>query len=96
MMTDMPNERVIAESLRPGAELAVPERRPAGVSRVDVVDSVVARQPPVWTVVDVSAPLERAGGLASALAVASDGPGWYADFWAGDDHATERRRTGLA
>ncbi|MEU4424868.1 hypothetical protein AB0F81_29970 [Actinoplanes sp. NPDC024001] len=79
--------RIIAESLRPGAELDVPGLTLTRVSRQDVSGSVAAGQPPVWTLIDVAAPAASAGPLAAALstALAAEG-GWYADFRDGPDH----------
>ncbi|GAA2691432.1 hypothetical protein [Actinoplanes palleronii] len=56
------------------------------VSRVSVTEPGPA-QPPVWTLLDVTAPDERAEELAAALSagLAADG-GWYADFRSGTGH----------
>jgi hypothetical protein len=78
--------RIILESLRVGAELAVPELRVVRVGRHDVAGSAPVAQPAVWTILDVEAPDERAGELAESLAAALDGRGWYADFRVGGDH----------
>jgi hypothetical protein len=77
----------LTESLRPGAVLEVPELRVVQVWREDVSASAAPSQPPVWTLLDVEAPDERAGELADALAAAllAEG-GWYADFRVGADH----------
>jgi hypothetical protein len=79
--------RILAESLRPGVVLDVPDLRITRVAREDVSASAAPTQPPVWTVIDVEAPDERAGELADALAAGllADG-GWYADFRVGADH----------
>jgi hypothetical protein len=78
--------RIIAESLRPGTELAVPGLALTSLTRVDVAASAGPGQPPVWTLIDVAAPNAAAGQLAAALstALAADG-GWYADFRDGPD-----------
>ncbi|GAA5135278.1 hypothetical protein GCM10023320_64500 [Pseudonocardia adelaidensis] len=79
--------RILAESLRPGAVLEVPDLRVARMWREDVSASAGPGQPPVWTLLDVEAPDERAGELADALAAAiSAEGGWYADFRVGGDH----------
>jgi hypothetical protein len=78
---------LLAESLRVGAELAVPDVRLTRLVRRDVSDSVVESQPDVWTFVEFEAPDHRADELAQALAaalIAEDG--WYADFDVGPDH----------
>jgi hypothetical protein len=78
---------ILAESLRPGAVLEVPDLRIARVWREDVSASTAPTQPPLWTFLDVEAPDERAGALADALAATlSDDGGWYADFRVGADH----------
>ncbi|BCJ48127.1 hypothetical protein GCM10010168_24870 [Actinoplanes ianthinogenes] len=78
--------RILAESLRPGAALTVPGLELTRVSRITIT-SPGPGQPPVWTLLDVTAPDERAEELAAALSAAlhADG-GWYADFRAGADH----------
>ncbi|MFC3986996.1 hypothetical protein [Actinoplanes siamensis] len=78
--------RIVAESLRPGAALVVPGLEATRVSRVSV-SAPAAGQPPIWTLLDVTAPDERAEELAAALsaALAADG-GWYADFRVGAAH----------
>jgi hypothetical protein len=83
----MLNARVLAESLRVGVDLAVPDLRVTRVGRHDVSASVVATQPKVWTFLDLEAPDERADELAGALADALlPDDGWYADFSVGDEH----------
>jgi hypothetical protein len=79
--------RILTESLRPGVVLEVPDLRVTRICREDVSASAGSAQPPVWTILDVEAPAERAGELADALAAAllADG-GWYADFRVGPDH----------
>ncbi|GIE88328.1 hypothetical protein [Actinoplanes regularis] len=78
--------RILAESLRPGAALAVPGLELTRVSRVNVA-APAAGQPSVWTLLDVAAPVERVEELAAALsaALAADG-GWYADLRSGAEH----------
>jgi hypothetical protein len=78
---------ILAESLRPGAVLEVPDLRVVRLWREDVSASAAPDQPPLWTLLDVEAPDERADELADALAAAllSEG-GWYADFRVGADH----------
>ncbi len=78
--------RIVAESLRPGAALAVAGLELTRVSRV-AVSAPGPGQPGVWTLLDVAAPAERSEELAAALSAAllADG-GWYADFRSGGDH----------
>ncbi|WIM92692.1 hypothetical protein ACTOB_004645 [Actinoplanes oblitus] len=78
--------RILAESLRPGAALTVPGLELTRVSRVTITDPAPG-QPSIWTLLDITAPDERAEELAAALSavLAADG-GWYADFRAGADH----------
>jgi hypothetical protein len=79
--------RIIAESLRTGAELALPELTLTRLGRHDVSDSTVPSQPPIWTFLDVEAPDDFAEALAQALGDAlRPDDGWYADFVVGDDH----------
>jgi hypothetical protein len=73
--------RIIAESLRPGADLEVPGLRLVRVGRYDVAGSAVAGQPSVWTFLDVEGPPE----LFDAVAALLGAPGWYADFRDGTD-----------
>jgi len=79
--------RVLAESLRIGVDLTVPDLRVTRVGRHDVSASTAGSQPGVWTFLDLEAPDERADDLARALADAlrSD-DGWYADFSVGEEH----------
>ena len=78
--------RIIAESLRPGVELAVPGLRLTRMARVEVPDGSPT-QPRIWTLIDVAGPDEIADELGAALAEALvDGPDWYADFSTGPDH----------
>ena len=79
--------RVLAESLRVGVDLAVPDLRMTRVGRRDVSGSVVPTQPSVWTFLDLEAPDDRADELARALADALlPDDGWYADFSVGGEH----------
>ncbi|BCY10411.1 hypothetical protein [Actinoplanes sp. L3-i22] len=78
--------RIVAESLRAGAALAVPGLELARVSRVGV-SAPGPGQPAVWTLLDVAAPAQRSEELAAALSAAlSPDGGWYADFRAGAEH----------
>lgn len=86
-MDGMLHGRIIAESLRPGSELAVPGLSLTKVTRVDVSASAGPGQPPVWTLLDVAAPDAAAGALGAALSAALTAEGgWYADFRDGRDH----------
>ncbi|HYI57107.1 MAG TPA: hypothetical protein VEX66_03000 [Microlunatus sp.] len=79
--------RLLAESLRIGIDLTVPDLRVVRLGRHDVAAGASDTQPPVWTFLDFEAPDERADDLARALAAALDTrTGWYADFCVGDDH----------
>ncbi|TWD74999.1 hypothetical protein FB561_6434 [Kribbella amoyensis] len=78
---------LIAESLRPGTDLAVPGLRLARLTRTDVSGSVVATQPTLWTLLHFEAADELADELAQALAGSlRPEDGWYADFTVGEDH----------
>lgn len=79
--------RLLAESLRIGAEVCVPDLRLTRVSREDVSGSVSTDQPRTWTCIDFEAEDETAEALAAAFARAllAEG-GWYADFLVGSDH----------
>jgi ribosomal protein L13 len=79
--------RVLIDSLRVGAELAVPDLRVRRLGREDVSASASPTQPKIWGFLDFEAPDERAGELAAALAAAllSD-DGWYSNFEVGDEH----------
>jgi hypothetical protein len=79
--------RILAESLRVGADLVVPGLRVTRFGRHDVAGSVVPGQPGVWTFLDVEAPDECADELATALADALlPELGWYADFDTADEY----------
>lgn len=79
--------RILAESLRLGCDLQVPDLQLSRVDRHDVSHEAAPYQPDVWTVLDVQGPDEAADHLASALADALiEGQGWYADFRVGADH----------
>ena len=85
--------RLIAESLRVGAALALDGVELAGVSRNDVsagtrvgeapreTDGAVDGQPSVWTFVDFTGPDARADDVARQLSevLLAEG-GWYADI----------------
>ena len=90
--------RLIAESMRVGAELALSGVELVAVSRNDVsagtrageapreTDGAVAGQPSVWTFVDFAGPDELADEVARQLSgvLAAEG-GWYADIDVADD-----------
>ncbi len=79
--------RLLAESLRIGADLTVPDLRLTRLGRHDVSGSTAGAQPAVWTFVDFTAPDDRADELAAALAAALlPDDGWYADFQLADEH----------
>jgi hypothetical protein len=85
-MAVMLTGRLLAESLRVGADLAVADLRVVRIGRHDVSNSAtpsdgsdpagdsprgaVAGQPPIWTFLDFEAPDHRADDLAHALAAA--------------------------
>ncbi|GIM94335.1 hypothetical protein [Paractinoplanes toevensis] len=78
---------ILAESLRVGAELHFPALRITRIARADVSASASPTQPTVFTEINFEAPDEYADELAATLAGAlAEGPNWYADFRAGDDH----------
>lgn len=78
---------LIAESLRPGAELETSGVRIVRITRKDVSDSVTAQQPPVWTLIDFEADAGAADVVAAVLAESLDAEGgWYADFTTGEEH----------
>src|SRR5450756_2547730 len=93
--------RLLTESLRVGAELAVPDLLVRRVGRVDVSSSASTTQPKVWTFLDFEAPDERADELAAALASALlPDDGWYANFEVADEdlsliHISEPTRLGM-
>jgi len=78
---------LLAESLRPGADLRVAGLQVTQVSRKDVTGSVSAAQPPIWTFLNFEADDDVAEPLAQSLSdsLLVDG-GWYADFTVGTDH----------
>jgi hypothetical protein len=79
--------RILAESLRVGCDIQVPQLRLVRIAREDVSGSTSTIQPDVWTLLDVQAPDELADELAEALAAALiEGQGWYADFRVRTDH----------
>jgi hypothetical protein len=85
-MAVMLTGRLLAESLRVGADLEVADLRVVRIGRHDVSNSTipsagsdpaddspqgaVAGQPPIWTFLDFEAPDDRADDLAQALAAA--------------------------
>jgi hypothetical protein len=80
---------LIAESLRAGAELSLPPGvLITRITRQDVSGSTTAAQPDVWTLINFSAPGERAAVLAEMLAgaLSAEHGGWYADFSDGRSH----------
>ena len=78
--------RLLTESLRVGAELAVPDLLVRRMGRVDVSSSASATQPKIWTFLDFEAPDDRADELALALASALlPDDGWYANFEVADE-----------
>ncbi|MEU4236318.1 hypothetical protein [Actinoplanes sp. NPDC026619] len=78
---------ILAESLRVGAELRFPDMRITRIHRADVSASASPTQPKIFTEINFEAPDEYADELAETLAGAlAEGPDWYADFRAGDDH----------
>jgi hypothetical protein len=94
--------RIIAESLKPGADLRLDGLRLTRLGRHDVSTStlptdertegeqhgVAEGQPAIWTFIDFEAPTELADQLAASLAEALEPElGWYADFTIDD---TER------
>jgi hypothetical protein len=70
---------LIAESLKPGADLADTSLRLDRVQRVNATDAT-ADQPSVWTLLYVRADQADAESLTGKLAELLDAPGWYADF----------------
>lgn len=79
--------RLLAESLRPGADVAVPELRVTRIGRHDVAGSTSRTQPDVWTFVDFELPDARVDELTDALAAALlSETGWYADLQSPTEH----------
>jgi hypothetical protein len=79
--------RILAESLRVGSELRLPDLRVTAIVRQDVSAGAASFQPDVWTLLDIEGPDDIADELGRALAGAlTAGQGWYADFRVGDDH----------
>lgn len=79
--------RILAESLRAGCDIRVPDLRIARIAREDVSGSAAPGQPDTWTLLDVEAPDRAADELAAVLAAGlADDQGWYADFRVGGEH----------
>ena len=89
--------RLLAESLRPGADVAVPGLLLVRLGRHDVSNSVSASQPDVWTFIDFELPDEHVDVLTSVL-VESLRPedGWYADYQSTTDARAEAVEFGRA
>ena len=80
--------RLLTESLRIGAEPAVPDLVVRRLGRVDVSSSASETQPKVWTFLDFEAPSKHADEPAAALAAALlPDDGWYANSEVGDEDA---------
>jgi hypothetical protein len=95
--------RIIAESLKPGADLRLDGLRLTRLGRHDVSTStlpadertdtdqhgVTEGQPTIWTFIDFEAPTDLADHLAQSLAEALEPTlGWYADYTIDDtEHA---------
>jgi hypothetical protein len=79
--------RLLAESLRLGSDLTVPDLTLTRIGQRDVSSSAADSQPSVWTFVDFELPDHRADELAAQLArtLRPDG-GWYADFRSEAEH----------
>ena len=77
--------RILLESLRVGAALAVPDLTVTQFGREDVSSSAADTQPAVWSYLDFEAPDDHAAQLADALAEAIlPNGGWYANFTVGN------------
>jgi hypothetical protein len=62
--------RILAESLRVGCDIQVPQLRLVRIAREDVSGSTSTIQPDVWTLLDVQAPDELArGGMPTSESV---------------------------
>ncbi|WP_433386077.1 hypothetical protein ACQPZX_34830 [Actinoplanes sp. CA-142083] len=79
----MLNGAVIVESLRPGAEFEGTQLTLRKLSRVEVADNT-AEQPKIWTLVEFSSDADPTE-LASHLADALSGRGWYASYDTDDE-----------
>jgi hypothetical protein len=79
--------RILAESLRVGCDIRVPDLRIVRIAREDASRSAAPGQPDTWTLLDVEAPDRAADELAKVLAAGlADDRGWYADFRVGEEH----------
>jgi hypothetical protein len=80
----VPAGYVIAESIRPGAQL---EGNAFTLTRIErySVDSATLDQPSAWTMIHFEFPEDRAESVANALAAVLDTPGWYTNFDTLDD-----------
>jgi hypothetical protein len=77
---------VIAESLRPSTEFALPGLRLRKIARTRAPESATGRQPTTWTFTEYEYEADDPTTLADALAAAlSPDGGWYTDFTAGDE-----------
>jgi hypothetical protein len=70
---------ILAESLRPGTNLAGHGMRIIRCSRYEV-NGAAPYQPPVWTAIEFEAPESAAPALADDLAACLLEPGWYANW----------------
>jgi hypothetical protein len=79
--------RLLAESLRTGVEMTVPDVRLIRISRHDVSDSTSPSQPSLWTFLDFEVPDDRVDELTVLLAAALlPDDGWYADYQSATEH----------
>lgn len=77
---------VIAESLCPGAEFALPGLRLRKIVRTETADSATGAQSFAWTFIEYEYEYDDPVILADALAAAlSPDGGWYTDFTVGDE-----------
>lgn len=76
---------LIAESLRAGTTFDGPPLAVRKITR-SAPESVTARQPAQWTLIEFEVAEEEAAALAERLAeLLDEGPGWYADFHSTDE-----------
>jgi len=80
----MPAGYVIAESIRPGAQL---DGNALTLTRIErhMVANPTDDQPSVWTMIHFEFPEDRAESVSNALADVLDSPGWYTNFDTLDD-----------